>query len=88
MTSKAKPSFPAPRIHPATPQLRAASETYSNGSHVVKKFATTNRPRAYYTYDRHKNLELSLTVRNQPANRGIPGVLQLKSSAKMDDSSA
>lgn len=42
-------------------------ETYSNGLRVETKFATTNRPRTYYTYDRKKNLEVSLELRNQPA---------------------
>ncbi|MBY0502946.1 MAG: N-acetylmuramoyl-L-alanine amidase [Bryobacteraceae bacterium] len=44
-----------------------AIETYSNGLRVEKKFATTNRPRAYYTYNRNQNLDISLTIRNQPA---------------------
>jgi hypothetical protein len=41
-------------------------ETYSNGLRIETKFATPNRPRAYYAYNRNKNLEVSLTIRNQP----------------------
>lgn len=41
-------------------------ETYSNGLRVETKFATTNRPRAYYVYDRNKNLEVSLNLLDRP----------------------
>ena len=41
-------------------------ETYSNGLRVETKFATTNRSRAFYAYDRQKNLEVSLEIRNRP----------------------
>jgi len=44
-----------------------AIDTYSNGLRVEKKFATTNRPRAYHAYNRNQDLEISLTIRNQPA---------------------
>jgi len=44
-----------------------AIDTYSNGLRVEKKFATTNRPRAYYAYNRNQDLEISLTISNQPA---------------------
>jgi len=41
-------------------------DTYSNGLRIETKFATTNRPRAYYAYNRNKDLEISLTIRSQP----------------------
>ncbi len=41
-------------------------ETYSNGLRIETKFSTANRPRAYYAYNRNKNLEISLNIRNQP----------------------
>ena len=41
-------------------------ETYSNGLRVETKFATTNRARAFYAYDRQKNLEVALEIRNRP----------------------
>ncbi len=44
----------------------AGGETYSNGLRIETKFATTNRPRAYYVYNRNKNLEVSLNIRDRP----------------------
>lgn len=44
----------------------AAIDTYSNGLRVEKKFATVNRPRAFYAYRRGKELELSLALQDRP----------------------
>lgn len=47
-------------------EAAAGVETYSNALRIETKFATMNRPRAYYTYNRNKNLEISLTIRDRP----------------------
>jgi hypothetical protein len=65
-----KPEKPFVKVAPPSKiwvvETNSGIETYSNGLRVETRFATPNRPRAYYTYNRNKNLEVSLTIRNQP----------------------
>ncbi len=68
----AKVDKPTPMVKIAAPakvwvvESSAAIDTYSNGLRVEKKFATPNRARAYYTYHRNKNLDISLAIRDRP----------------------